>query len=306
MTPIRWALRGLQAVAPTAAAQVAEWLFFTPPRPRRDIPEPLRQLLATGRRFELKVERRRVVGWQWGRGPAVYLVHGWGSSGVRLAGLVPPLVEAGCSVIAFDAPGHGVSGRGMSSIPEFARTLAAIVEREGPAHAVIAHSLGAAATALAVSWGLIVRRLVFLAPPADPTAWVKAFARTLDLRADVVARMQARSERRLRLHWSDLNVPRAAAAMTVPLLVAHDEDDDKVAWRDGAAIAAAWPGARLLTTRGLGHSGVVRAPEVMRDVVAFATERTPAPLWSDEAGRLDCELFHRELRWAQLDLAAQR
>ncbi len=296
MTPLRWALSGLQAVAPSAAATVAERLFFTPPRPRRDIPGPLEVVLATARRFELSVERRRVVGWQWGQGPVVYLVHGWGSCGARMGALVRPLVQAGHSVVAFDAPGHGVSGRGMSSIPDFARSLAAVVEREGPAHAVIAHSLGAAATALAVSWGLLVRRLVFLAPPADPVSWVAAFARTLGLRDEIVARMKARSEQRLRLHWSDLNVANVAAAMTVPLLVAHDENDERVAWRDGAAIAAAWPGARLLTTRGLGHSGVVRAPEVVRDVVAFATAQTPEPPWSDETGRLEYELFYRECR----------
>jgi len=299
MNPLRWALRGLEAVAPGAAAAVAERLFFTPPHPRLEASGALDLVLATARRFELRVERRRVVGWQWGVGPAIYLVHGWGSSGVRMAGLVRPLVHAGHSVVAFDAPGHGRSDGGMSSIPEFARTLTAIVEREGPAHAVIAHSLGAAATALAVSWGLLVRRLVFLAPPADPASWVAAFARNLELRDDTVARMKARSEQRLRLHWEELNVPRAAAGMTVPLLVAHDENDERVSWRDGAAIAAAWPGARLLTTRGLGHSGVVRAPEVVRDVVAFATARAPEPCWSDETGRLEYELFYRELRWAR-------
>jgi pimeloyl-ACP methyl ester carboxylesterase len=273
MTPIRWAMRGLQQVAPETAARVAERLFFTPPRPRRDVPAALDRVLAAAHRFTLEVERRQVVGWRWGHGPAVYLVHGWGSRGIRLAGLVPPLLEAGCSVVTFDAPGHGFSGRGMSSIPEFALALDAMVQRQGAAHAVIAHSLGAAATALAVSRGLLVERLVFLAPPADPVAWVAAFTQRLGLHEDVVARMQARSERRLRLHWTDLNVPRAAASMTVPLLIAHDENDDKVAWREGAAIAAAWPGAKLITTRGLGHGGVVRAPEVVREVVAFATAR---------------------------------
>jgi pimeloyl-ACP methyl ester carboxylesterase len=298
MSVIRWAARGLQAIAPGVAARVAERLFFTPPRPRGDTPRAFEDLLSRGQRFELRVERRRVVGWRWGRGPTVYLVHGWGSRGARLLGLAPPLLDAGCSVVTFDAPGHGASGRGMSSIPEFARTLAAVVEREGPAHAVIAHSLGAAATALSVSWGLWARRLVFLAPPADPASWVAAFARRLDLRRDVVARMRARSEGRLRLSWNELNVPRAARAMTIPLLIAHDEEDEKVAWREGAEIAAAWPGARLITTRGLGHGGVVRAPEVIRDVIAFATASEPPPAWQDESGRLEYELFYRELRWA--------
>ncbi len=223
MTPIRWAMRLLQAAAPALAARLAERLFFTPPRSRP--PAGHHAFLASGRRFELRAGRRRVVGWRWGHGPVVYLVHGWGSRGVRLRAFVPPLLESGCAVVAFDAPGHGESGRGMSSMPEFARALAAVVEQVGPAHAVIAHSLGAAATALAVSWGLSVERLVFLAPPADPAAWVTPFARALAIRTDVIARVRARSERRLGFHWADLDVPAMARRMTVPLLVAHDQDD---------------------------------------------------------------------------------
>jgi hypothetical protein len=37
---------------------------------------------------------------------------------------------------------------------------------------------------------------------------------------------------------------------------------------------------------------------VARDVVAFATAPEPGPPWHDEAERLECELFYRELRWA--------
>jgi pimeloyl-ACP methyl ester carboxylesterase len=158
MRSLRWASRALQAVAPAVAVGVAERLFFTPPRPRASA--ALHNFLGTGRCFELRVEHRRVVGWRWGEGPLVYLVHGWGSRGGRLEAFVRPLLEAGFGVVTFDAPGHGASGRGMSSMPEFARAIHAVVEREGTAHAVIAHSLGAAATALAVSWGLTAERLV--------------------------------------------------------------------------------------------------------------------------------------------------
>jgi len=298
VSALRMGLGALQAVSPGVAAWAAERLFFTPPRGRGDPPAAAKALLARAKRFELRVERRRVVGWRWGQGPAVYLVHGWGSRGSRLIELAPPLLDAGYSVVTFDAPGHGASGGGMSSIPEFARALLAVIEREGTAQAVIGHSLGAAAVALAVSWGLCVQRLVLLAPPADPAAWVGAFARRFGLRSDVVARMRARSERRLRMRWSDLNIPRVARGLTVPLLIAHDENDEKVPWEEGAWIAAAWPGAKLITTTGLGHSGVVRAPAVMREVVAFATAREPEPPWHDESERLEYELFYRELRWA--------
>lgn len=297
MKPIRWALGPMQIVAPGLTERVVERLFFTPRRTRPS--SELRKFVATGHRFELSVAGRRVVGWRWGQGPVVYLVHGWGSRGGRLAAFAPPLLEAGHSVVTFDAPGHGMSGRGMSSMPEFARALASVVERQGPAHAVIAHSLGCAATTLAVARGLSVSRLVFLAPPANPAAWVTGFARALALQPRIVEGMQRRSEERLHFRWAELDVPTLARELDVPLLIAHDADDRVVPWRDGAAVAAAWPGATMVTTRGLGHSGVVREPDVVRQAVAFVCGPGSDASWVDESTRLEHELFCRESRWVR-------
>ena len=298
-TPVRTGMRLLQAAAPALAARVAEWLFFTPPRTRaaRDV----RAFLARGRRLDLRVDRRRVATWSLGDGPRVYLVHGWGGRGGRLHHLATALLDAGFTVVWFDAPGHGAAGRGMSSMPEFARALLAVVRTYGPAHAVVTHSLGGAATALAAHWGLDAGRFAFLAPPVNPAAWAIPFAAALGLRPDVIEGLRARSERRLRIRWTDLDVPTIAGRMARPLLVVHDRDDATVPWLEGATIADAWPGARLVTTSGLGHRGVVRDPAVVAEVVRFVSgggTAQPAGDGATEAERLERELFSPDLRRA--------
>jgi pimeloyl-ACP methyl ester carboxylesterase len=85
--------------------------------------------------------------------------------------------------------------------------------------------------------------------------------------------MRQRSEARLRIRWSELNVPRLAAGLRAPLLVFHDRDDVTVPYHEGAAIAAAWAGAELVTTRGLGHRDIVRDPEVVAEAVAFLRKK---------------------------------
>jgi len=271
MKLFRWIFRVLQPISPAAAAWLAERLFFTARRSKL-LPDT-RAFLATGRRFSLDVERRPVVGWRWGSttAPLVYLVHGWGSRGARLAAFVEPLLAAGYGVVTFDALGQGESAHGMTSMPDFARSLAAVVQRQGRPHAIVAHSMGCAGTTLAMSWGLAVGRLVFLAPAADPPAWVAPFARQLGLRSEVVDLVRARSERRLRVRWSDLNVCDLARALPArpALLIVHDEADETVRWHDGAAIAAAWAGAQFVTTQGLGHRGVTSDPHVVRQAVRF-------------------------------------
>jgi len=295
---LRAVLNVMQPVWPEGAAWLAERLFFTPPRGKGSASG--RAALAGARRFTLQVDGRRVVGWRWGEpdAPVVYLVHGWASRGSRLAGFTAPLLSAGYGVVTFDAPGHGASSWGMSSIPEFARTLRAVVARAGQdatPHAVIAHSLGCAATTLALSWGLEVERLAFLAPPADPPTWVQPFARALGIRPEIIERFRARSERRIRFRWADLNVCNIARGLPAhaPLLIVHDRGDETISWNDGVAIAAAWPGARFVTTNGLGHRGVTHHEGVVSRVVDFVIgESSPG----DASSRLEHELFCREDR----------
>jgi predicted alpha/beta hydrolase family esterase len=303
MKLFRGIFRVLQSISPAAAAWLAERLFFTAPRSR--LSPDARALLATGRRFALDVDGRRVVGWRWGSvdAPLVYLVHGWGSRGTRLAAFVEPLLALRFGVVTYDALGQGESARGMTSMPEFARSLAAVVAGEGAGRvprAIIAHSFGCAGTTLAMSWGLDVERLVFLAPAADPPAWVAPFARQLGLRPDVVDLVRARSERRLRVRWAGLNVCDLARQLTrpAPLLIVHDEADETVRWHDGAAIAAAWPKARLVTTQRLGHRGVTSDVGVVGEAVRFVTggELLTDSRVSAEHEQLEYEMFHRDER----------
>lgn len=300
------ALRLLAPWAPGLAAAWTERAFFTPPRPR---PSRGAATLRGARALTVRVEGRRIAGWRWGQGPAVALLHGWGGQAGQLTSFVAPLLSRGFSVVAFDAPGHGRSSRGLSSAPEFARALLGVAHAVGGAlHGVVAHSLGGAATALAIRDGLPVQRVVLVAPPANPPEWFEALARRLALSAPVVQKVRERSERRLRLRWDDLRLPTLVSEFRQPLLVIHDRHDPEVPLRDGASVAAAWPGARLVETAGLGHNRVLRDPEVVAGAVAFLAEGVDSDARTEEVCEghatgdcvhaLERHLFDREARFA--------
>lgn len=294
---LRGAFRLLGPALPGPAAQAAEALFFTPPRSNPSA--PTRRFLATGKRVPLPAAGGSVVTWSWGEGPTVLLVHGWGGVGGQLASFVAPLVEAGFTARTFDAPGHGASDGRWSSLVEIAHSLEAIAGRFGAPHAVIAHSLGAAATALALHHGFTSQRAVFIGPPSSPVEWTEQFAQRYAIAPRILAAMQERAERRLGFRWSELDVTALAAGRRTPLLVIHDRDDREVAWSEGAAIARAWPGADLLTTTGLGHRRILREPAVLSAATAFATQgirdaaRRPTP-----SAALESYLYDRDARGA--------
>ena len=281
----------LERVAPAAGARWAESLWFTVPngRGRHDRQAP------PGRPFQVELHGRTVAGEVWGEPPAaeppaagapgradppaVYLVHGWGGWRWQLDAFVPPLVGAGFRVIAFDAPSHGDSdpgpeGPGRSTILEFADALAAVVAAHGPAHALVAHSLGATAAAYAVRAGLPAGRLAFVAPMADPLPYTRTFAGRLGFGERVRTRMVARVERRVGTSMSAFDVPAMARQIaTPPLLCVHDREDAETGWSDSAAIAQSWPDTRLVTTTGLGHRRILRAPAVVAEITGFVGDR---------------------------------
>ena len=264
----------LTPVSPLLAARWAEFLFRTPMRQRRLKREAA--WLARGRFATIPFRDSGVATWMWGEGPLVVLVHGWTGHAGRLVAYVPALVEAGFSVMAFDAPGHGASPGFHSSLPRFAEALEVVAKARGPVHGLVAHSLGASAATLAMAGGLEVQRAVFLAPATDPDQYSARFARTLRISDSVRESMKLRLERRYGVPWTSFRVIERAAAMKTSLLVFHDRGDTKVPFSDGAMVAAAWPGAQLVQTRGLGHHKIVREPEVVFRAVNFLMGRSIA------------------------------
>ncbi|MDQ6892671.1 MAG: alpha/beta hydrolase [Acidobacteriota bacterium] len=271
-------MRALSALAPGAASRVALRLFRTPPR--HTASELESRFLGGARAATLSVAETPapIPVWIWGEGPPVLLVHGWGSRGARLGSFVAPLVAAGYSVIAFDAPGHGRARERQSSLPQFLFAIEAAAREHGPFAGIVAHSMGGAATTLSMARGVRAERVVFLAPAADPAGYVRYFAALLGLPDNVRRGMERRIVERFGMNWPEFDVPVAAKALTSPLLVIHDALDADVPLSNGEAIAKAWPGAVLVTTNGLGHKRIVHDEEVVARAVEFllASEKSVA------------------------------
>ena len=261
------ALRALAWAAPPLAVRAAAALFRMP-RPHQTS-DAERQLLATGKRGRLRAGKNEIATWEWGEGPTMLLVHGWGSRGARLGSFVEPLVSSGYSVVTFDAPGHGESSGRLSSLPQFVEALRTIAQTRESIHGVVAHSMGSAAAALAMTRGLEAERVVFLAPAANPAAYTKYFAEALGIPSQIRVGMEQLFERQFGFRWEEFNVTQGVRSLTTPLLVFHDREDREVAWTDGESLARAWPGAELVTTQGLGHTKIVHDPDIVRQAVEF-------------------------------------
>ena len=263
-TSLRAVFGTLGRIAPGAAGELAQRLFFTPPR------LPGAGALPLGAEdLDVAAGGQRIAAWRCGSGPAVLLMHGWGGSSTQLGRLVPPLLQRGFSVVGVDAPAHGRSPGRLASLPEFARALDAVAQVAGPVHAVVGHSLGAAAAALAVSQGLDARRLVLLGSAADPTRWARAFAAHFRIPAAAMDSMGRSSERRLRFRWSELHLGRLLQGFGGRVLFVHDRQDRETRWTEAFDVARQVADARVVLTEGLGHRRILAHSGVAALIAEF-------------------------------------
>jgi pimeloyl-ACP methyl ester carboxylesterase len=265
----RIGLRTSALLAPGFAGMWAERLFLTPPNPRYPNAEVFDLLEA--RQSFVQHRGRHIATWRWGPSdaPAVLLAHGWGGRATQMRRFVPPLLAAGFRVIAYDQPAHGLSDGRLTGLPDFADVLAAVARDYGEVRAIVSHSLGGPAAAIAIARGLPVERVVLVSPPSDLVGYSRRFARWFAIPERVRRAMQAAIEERFGVRWADLELARVAPRLRAEALVIHDRADAKVPWRQGAAVARHWPGARLMSTHGLGHGRILEDDTVARAAADF-------------------------------------
>ena len=261
-------------LAPGFAGLWAERLFLTPPKPRYPSSEFFD--LIDARQSFLRHRGRHIATWRWGSAdaPAVLLVHGWGGRATQMRRFVAHLAAAGYRVITYDQPAHGLSDGKLTGLPDFADVLLAVARHHGNVRAVISHSLGGPATAIALARGLAAERAVLISPPSDLVGHSRRFAHWLALPERVRRSMQAAIEERFGVRWSELEIARVAPLLRAEALVIHDRQDTQVPWKQGAALARHWPGARLMSTRGLGHGRILEDDAVARAAVDFIAGRS--------------------------------
>jgi len=296
--------------APSVSASAALYLWTHPQRRTRPAREA--SILDAATPIRIPMGMGSLAGWRWtprsaaassaslgaqasralaihtatsaARAPTVLLVHGWEGRGSQLGSFVEPLVEAGYSVVSFDAPAHGDSEGERASLIRFADAIDAAVRCVGPVHGIVAHSMGGAATLLAISGGLDVKRLVLVAP-ADPSHAIARFSDAVGIPDTVQARMEDDLVTRYGAGIRTFGAPVLAAGSPAPALVIHDHADRWVPIADGHAYADARPDFVLVETNGLGHHRILRDPGVIASAVRYLRGADAVPVAIDAPER---------------------
>ncbi|MGH8816784.1 MAG: alpha/beta hydrolase, partial [Achromobacter pestifer] len=255
-------------LAPDLTARLVQRLIFSPTRLKPS--EPGRGILAQARVDRHTSDGQTVYHYVWGEaGPRVLLVHGWGGDAAQMTAYVEPLRQQGYQVVAIDMPAHGRSSGKRASVRHFEPCVANAAEVYGPFQGVVAHSLGAAAVTFAMSRGFSPGRAVFLGPVSRYDSVWEYSRRMMNLPATVMPLVVKHAQGWLGITFPEMEPARLAPGMSAPLLILHDRGDRESPYEDATVLAAAWPGAELVSTEKMGHTRALRDPALVAQAVAF-------------------------------------
>lgn len=274
----------LAKVSPGWAHKIAVKFFFSPRRgkPSADI-RPLKKSAHT---FYVKVNGKKVTVWSWGNGPAVLMVHGWEGYGLQFRNFIDPLLENGYRVLTFDAPAHGDSGGSQSNLPEFAETIRRIEKTVGHIEAVIGHSMGCAATTLALEEGLSVNAVGLIAGPATIDYIINEYATIFNLPETVIGRLKQTIASLFGRPTTAFAPAAIAPKLSVPAFIIHDRNDAMVNYENAEKLKASWKNARIMLTEGLGHKRILFENYVIEEMIRFIMQ--PSGFFpKDPAGRFE-------------------
>lgn len=278
MSLTRLAMKGIDRVSPALAAGMTYALISSPPRYKPKAPELV--LRASAHKWQIPFQGGWLQCYRWGKGPVCLFVHCWGGRGTQAEDMIRTLTQNGMSVVSFDHPAHGLSSGKTAEMVRMAAAVTAVINNVGAVHTLIGHSLGVAASAIALrNQTLDVGRLVSISSLTHCIWFTEVVAEFLGISSKTVARARRFVDDSYAqpVGWEDLSVVNMMSRMSLPILVIHDCDDQEIPFEHGVKITRALPKAQFLATTGQGHRRILKAPAVLELVTQFASAgRYPA------------------------------
>jgi len=267
---MRFIFKYLGAVWPGLIAQAVYRNWFRTPR----YPEPKREIkwrqLAINKMYSIAGQSISVYRWGACTPGYVLLMHGWSGRGTQLGGFVNTLNALGLGVLCFDAPGHGLSDGNSTNIYQIANIVNELSAQHGAPKAIVAHSFGGMAAALAIQkYQLSVDKLITISCPMDSYILTAGYKQYLRLNDRVMKRFEEKLFTNLSASiYEDTSVELNLKQHPVEVLIVHDKDDTMVPWRQSEKISQAIP-CKTLFTSGLGHMRILRDKVVIEHIAQF-------------------------------------
>ena len=185
----------------------------------------------------------------------VLLAHGWESNASRWAKLLPYLKKSGSTIIAIDAPAHGMSGGKEFTVLKYAAFIDVVAKKFKPQF-LIGHSIGGQACLYyqSVYQNIDLQKIVVLGTPSDLEIIFNNYRNTFSLNSKIVNGFKEYCLKNFNFEVAQFSGNLFASKIKTKGMVVHDLNDEIVLFEEGQKISSAWKDSVFVETKGLGHS----------------------------------------------------
>ena len=221
--------------------------------------------------FQFEKETFQTYIWR-GNDEIILLVHGWESNSSRWKKLLPHLFKTGKTIIAIDAPAHGLSSGKEFNAPSYATYINELTKKYNPT-ILIGHSIGGAAITyyLHKFGNEKVEKVIMLGSPSDFKIISNSFVSLLSLNNRIKNRLEKFYHEKFDILIDDFKGHNFAKNFTQKAFIAHDINDTVVLVEEGRKFASTWKNATYIETNGLGHS--MHDAKLYNQIINFINEK---------------------------------
>ncbi len=274
----------LGKISPKLTADIAWPLFCTPLAKKRPLKSNEKILADQAKKYIVEVDNYKISVLHW---PAksssivnptsrstFLLTHGWAGHALNFSALIEELRSKGHEVIAYDSPAHGNSTGSRTNLLFNTNALIEVAKHVGPIDILVGHSFGCLASVFALDLGkdinslLEVKKLVLIAGPNKLTDLFLSFTTAMHLPDSVLKIFLNRVEQLVDRRIETISVENLLLSVQAETLIIHDEKDRIVPVQEARTISDK-TNSRLMVTDGFGHSRILSAESVLREIIEF-------------------------------------
>lgn len=244
----------LDFIAPSLSARIAYWFLSNPQKRKLRKFEQATLDEAEKSIYKYKDFDLQTYLWNKNAEKKALVVHGWEGQAGNFGAIVPVLVEEGFCVESFDAPSHGNSSKGNTSVMDYLEVVGQFIERN-EYDLIITHSFGSVATIFALSeLKANIEEIILLTTPNRFEDRIQMVIDALGLTDRTKQAFIKLFEKRtgydpLKLNATDFCQNINAEKITF----IHDEQDKAIPIKRSRDVHEAWEGSEFIKIENTGH-----------------------------------------------------
>jgi predicted alpha/beta hydrolase family esterase len=237
---------------------------------QRSLSEKELSFLKTAQQTSIPFMKGSIQVYQWGKGQQIIgMIHGWEGRTSNFSTIVK-LLQDDFTIIAFDAPSHGLSSTQSTTFFDFIEAVQTVMSQYSINH-IISHSFGSVAVLnMLANHPQKIEKIAMFTSPNRFKDRMLFSAEQAGMHPKTIKKFMKTVEKRFKIKIDELNVSDIVSKISIKdKLILHDINDKVVSIDQSKQIQSAWSNVELQEFKGTGHYRILHDTAALEKLKTF-------------------------------------